>query len=566
MQTRTRLMEHALLIALWALSLPLQAFVARQMPFDHDFVPVVSLGWDWLMGGDFPAYGTLSSVTAYNMPMLIWLYLPAQIVTSHVGWAIFLTGVLLNLMGAWALLHWLGAMFGKGAGWVGATLFLFSEIAIAGSYTAWAQVQLPTLYALTSYAMWRWWRATTRDGSALWLALMGVGAFVSFMVHFASVMLFVALLIAGLLARARWTWRGLLAGGLICGALIAPYALFQLERDWVDVRAFLARESPIPQAELQAIQRDIYGGHTPAIDSPPAEVSPPADVSTPSRLERGLNLVLALPGQVWHGLVLPYWTPHLRHAIEGIFLLLGLGRALWGMGQSVRREGWRWLLAGWSETQAGRASLVVVIIVGFTLALSLMRNPPHQQLPYYYGTFVWHYALVAYGVMGVMAWLGRLPRAWLGRGIVVAWLIVGMSATVFERWQRIADWDETRHDAGNVWLYRHIEGVADAIAQAHEADSVFVVYDVLRYQTQLWWVVAWHQVDARYRAGMPFDYLLERYHGLVNHNQAGDGGVRQASGADFIVTTRIGAQAYLDDDAWGDARYFGGLVVLGRAD
>jgi len=89
------------LLALLLLSLPVKLASARLMPFDLDYAPVLRLGHEFLRGeGPFPVYGTLSSVAAYNWPMLPWLQMPALALTDSPFWAILLTQGGIGLLGA----------------------------------------------------------------------------------------------------------------------------------------------------------------------------------------------------------------------------------------------------------------------------------------------------------------------------------------------------------------------------------------------------------------------------------------------------------------------------------
>ncbi|MEL6527133.1 MAG: hypothetical protein AAFQ07_15630, partial [Chloroflexota bacterium] len=73
--------------AIWlviALSAPAKLIAAINMPWDIDIVPVVERNVQYAL----TPIGTLSSVAAYNLPMLEWMHLPAQWLTGNVWWTI----------------------------------------------------------------------------------------------------------------------------------------------------------------------------------------------------------------------------------------------------------------------------------------------------------------------------------------------------------------------------------------------------------------------------------------------------------------------------------------------
>ncbi len=249
----------SLLLLIFCLSLPVKLIAAQNMVWDIDIVPVVARGQAWLEGGAFPVYGTLSSVAAYNMPFLVWLHLPALIITDDVQIAMLMTLLVFNAIGTLYCYLAGAALFQPRTGIIAAALFTFSEISVSSSYIAWAQLLLPVFFIAVFYHVWQWRiRAQGRH-----LALAGIFATAAFMTHFAAIMLFPAMLIVALVSRARWQWRSLLVGAGVCLLLLAPYVRFQVERDFVDLRAFLTRTSPIP-AEVLAEYEQTIGQQLPA--------------------------------------------------------------------------------------------------------------------------------------------------------------------------------------------------------------------------------------------------------------------------------------------------------------
>ncbi|MCA9916218.1 MAG: glycosyltransferase family 39 protein, partial [Anaerolineae bacterium] len=216
-QPHRKLIQRRSLLALLAvilLSIPVKLIAARLLVWDLDFVPVISRGRDFLHNGTFPAYGTLSSVAAYNMPLLVWLQIPLLTITKHVPTVLIGTQLIFNLL-ATIFLYRIGSRFFNGRiGLAAAALFTFSEIGISSAYTAWAQMLLPGFFIFTLYNLMQW-AYSGRGwflGGAIFLATAAT------MTHFSAILLYPVILVFGVITHARWSKRGLTAG--IIGSLI----------------------------------------------------------------------------------------------------------------------------------------------------------------------------------------------------------------------------------------------------------------------------------------------------------------------------------------------------------
>src|SRR5690349_16475054 len=102
--------KHLLLFLIFLASLPIKFAAAQNMPFDIDIVPVLQRNLEYSL----PPVGTLSSVAAYNMPMLEWLHLPLLHLTHNAWWTIFLSLILFNFLGTIAVFKLSEAFFGTG--------------------------------------------------------------------------------------------------------------------------------------------------------------------------------------------------------------------------------------------------------------------------------------------------------------------------------------------------------------------------------------------------------------------------------------------------------------------
>jgi hypothetical protein len=548
------------------------------MGWDMDFVPVIANGLRWLEGGAFPAYGTLSSVAAYNMPFLVWLHLPALWLTRDPYATMLLTLLAWNALGT-AYAYWAGKnLLDERVGLIAAALFTFSEVGVSGSYTAWAQLLLPTFYLLVWVHVERW-RNTERGRH---LALAGIFATAAMMTHFSAVLLYGALLLFALITRARWQWRWFMGGSAVCLALVAPYLAFQVERDFVDLRAFLTRQSTIPREVMAQFEQYSYN----APPSTPAEPAPLSAAPTltnlngtpepPSRELRALYFVLSIPEQTLQGFLLFAQT---SYGLFNTVLVLLFGSALALGVYRLGQQRWHYptLTERLSRSDGGRALLLAgfcgVLIVG----LIVTRASPSAQATYYLGLVGLQMVLVAYGlVLLVDVNLARhaapLPtdqintttpalrkQGWGVRFVLVLIVLTYCFAQGAERIGRRIQHDDSAYTVQNVWLYRHIAATTDYLAAQWGANPTppRIAYDLLPDLPMFWWIPAWHTVDPLYRLGAPYDFLLYVRQGIVNANQDPIGSIDQP---DFIVTYTISLARY--DLTQYRQRQFGTIVVL----
>src|SRR5687767_2495935 len=103
---------YTLFFLMMLLSLPIKLAAARNMQWDIDIVPVLSRSVEYTV----PPVGTLSSVAAYNMPMLVWLHAPALHLTHNPYLAMLLTLLLFNLLSTLAVYGIGASMFNPRVG------------------------------------------------------------------------------------------------------------------------------------------------------------------------------------------------------------------------------------------------------------------------------------------------------------------------------------------------------------------------------------------------------------------------------------------------------------------
>ncbi|MCS6836881.1 MAG: glycosyltransferase family 39 protein [Anaerolineae bacterium] len=539
------------LLAVLLLSLPVKLVAARLMPFDLDYAPVLRLGHEFLRGeGPFPVYGTLSSVAAYNMPMLPWLQIPALALTDSPFWTILLTQGSIGLLGALALYD-LGRRWHPSVGLAAAALFSFSESGISGAYTAWAQLLLPPLFAMTYASLWRWFDDGPRAG--LWLAFGGVLATTAFMTHFSAIMLYPSMLALALLKRARWHKSGLLLGSLLSLALLAPYLAFQAERDFIDLRAFLTRTTVASPEAIQ--QASAYKPEN--IGQMPSEL--PADLledelaenattpTEPSRLERALAFALSVPRWIVQGfsLAFGYGTPVTGPLYALLALFFGLA-ALVALGQAIVR------LNAHHRLLLDDAGLVLVGLFVVVIGLIATRATPDVQASYYSGLVGLQLLLAA---LGLWHFSRLLARRWVQIVALLGLASVGLLG--LERLDRVARHDDATFTPQNAWLLLRMDETIAWIADDWRGQGApRLAYDFMPQMSVFWWVGAWHSVDASYRIGMNYDYLLWARTGWHNPNQHPYGHDDQA---DYLITYPANLSRYPQAEI---ARAFGALRVL----
>jgi len=572
-------LHHGLFIALFAISIPLKLIAAQHLAFDMDFVPIIARGTAFLDEGIFPAYGTLSSVAAYNLPFLPWLHLPALLITRDIAAVFILTGLAFNLLGTWAVYRLGGELFNPLVGLVAAALFTFSETSVSSSYTAWAQLYLPTFYALTMLFLWRW---KARD-KPIYATLAIITATAAFMTHFSAILLYPAILIFMLLASVRWHWRGILAGVFISALMGTPYLLFQIERDFVDLRAFLTRETLVEQAVL-----DRYADYKPGMME--REPHPTGDASsqiqliaqsgetTPSRTERILNFAADIPGYYVNGLLLAFndspetlrgMSPILggiasffmRDALRLLFIsgvMVALYRFVMVFRASDGMVFQRFQQA--MASTAGRYLLLLLFVLVILSGLIVTRATPDSQPTYYTGFVSVQMVLAAASlVIGMQASGERLNQSprWIHAALfIIVLVMVGFSST--NRILRVQQHDDETFSPFNAWVYASLDAAVDWMAADWQGGGTLAVsYDLFPEMAHFWWVAPWHTVDPLYGIGMSYDFMLWNDHRLRNTN---DDPLGKVENADYIVTYETGLISY--DLAGYTVQRFGAIHVL----
>ncbi len=570
-------------LILLLISVGVKLYASQLLVWEVDYVPVIARGQTWLDGGMFPAVGTLSSVAAYNMPFLTWMQIPVMIFTHDVAVILIGTQLLFNILATWFVYRLGNEMFTPTIGFVGAILFTFSETGLSSSYTAWAQLLLPGFYVMVMYSLFRW----KLDNSTLYVAMAWIISTMAFMTHFSAILLYGVIIVLWLIMRFPLNWRGLIIGVVVSASLLSPYMLFEVERDFVDLKAFFTRQTTISSdvladyAYLKPENQGQSNSPSAATDNQSASDIPTQAEPKPqsSRLERGVAWVLSMPMQVIGGLRLVF-TNDLRslreyypilHSISLILRSLleisfwaGIVLAIYRYSRAVQmryqtfpdhQRLWthriKLAVNTLTGTTAGRNLIILLFVLGIIAGLILVRAGYDQQATYYTGLFSLQFVMCAYGMIELTE-----IRGYTGRVMLLVLLLISLGA--FDRITRVANHDVTVYSPFNIALYSSINSATTWIADDWtDSDTITVSYDFMPEMAGQWWVAPWNTIDDSYRMGMAYDYLLMSYHGLENRNTDPIG---QVDNADYIVTFQAGVADYDSNDY--QIEQFGAIFVL----
>ena len=574
-----------LLLLIIVASIPVKLYAANDLVWEIDYVPVITCGYQFFASGEFPAVGTLSSVAAYNMPFLVWMQMPVMAITQHIPTILIGTQLLWGILGTIVLYLTGRAMFSPWVGVIAACLFTFSDVSISGSYTAWAQLQLPTMTIFMLYGLVQYHK--THRGR--YIAFATLAATAAFMLHFSAILFFPVVALAILLALPTVRWQGIILGIIGSTILLSPYLVFEANRDFADLKAFFTRNTQVP-AEVMAeysylkvenqppAPRDsnpttqVRPTTTPNNATPIPTNTPVPEVTTPSREQRILDYALSLPIQTVSALGLvfqstpqslatyfpPLFTVH-QVLTVGWMVLLAIG-VVGGIGYGLRLI---WTVIRQRNLQAIRQPLqtnpwvgiiAICVIIGIILmGFFVTRATPDQQPSYYTSLYMLEYLIMA----AVVVWLTqRFTSRWT-IAIVIVLVIGTTSLQAADRVTRIDNRNYDTYSSFNTWRYEPIASATQWIADDWNQETVNISYDLMPENRNLWWVAPWNTIDENYRLGMPYDALLEITHSITNTNTNPIG---DSEDADYIVVNEQGLTRY-DLNAF-DVHRFRAIYVL----
>ncbi|MBI1256436.1 MAG: hypothetical protein GC204_03100 [Chloroflexi bacterium] len=238
-ETKTLHFQHILpLLIIAVCATPIWIYSFQDLRWSPDIVPVLQLGREWLNGGLFPLHGTVSSFGTLNPPGLVWLYIPAQIVTGDIPTIIISTSLIWALFGVFLFYGLCHEFFGNRLASIATALYVFNPLVIEGSYTAWAQYVIIPIYVAFVYALLRWHRTrqVMYGGVALVLVI------VAFSIHFSAIVLVGVFVLITAIEYKTLRLKPILACVVISFLWLAPYLYFEAGRSWADLQAlFLNR-------------------------------------------------------------------------------------------------------------------------------------------------------------------------------------------------------------------------------------------------------------------------------------------------------------------------------------
>ena len=561
---------QVLFILLLLLSVAVKVFASRHLAWEADYVPLISRAQAWLAGGDFPAVGTLSSVAAYNMPFMVWMQLPALLLTDDIRIALVATQLAFNLLTTSLIFAFGARLFGSVCGLVAAALFTFSDTGISSAYTAWAQLLLPGFVVIFSYFLYQ-----AHAERRTWpVAATLIAATAAFMTHFSAVLLYGIILVFGLLFRSLDNARGVTIGLAVSALMLAPYLAFEASADFVDLKAFFTRKTALsaqalaeyaylkPEAQFAAQPPTV--AHSAAADQ---AASDQGGQITTTRLQRALAWLASIPLQFVQSLRLLFQldlntirqqAPTLHHLYAVLRALLeacfwaGLAHAVYTVARRcvgdlrampAEQRQLRAALRLWQvqlrALPAGGNLFLLLIISGISAGLILARAGPAEQPSYYLGLISLQYLACAY----VFQLARDNQRV---RSLLILLVAAYVSLGAADRILFVANHDPSAHTPLNLSLYSSLNEAAAWIAADWAGDSPLTIsYDLFPEMSWHWWIAPWNTVDPGYRMGMALDYLLASYHGLMNANL---NPVGLADNPDYIITSAPGLLRHKDGD------------------
>lgn len=561
----------ALVLILFVISLAIKLYAAQDLIWDYDVVPVIGRGMGFFESGTFPAYGTLSSIGVFNMPGLVWMQMPVMVFSKDIPTILIVTQLFWNLIGTLAIFRLGRRLFNPTAAVIAAAVWTFSEFSITGSFTAWAQLHLPTFTALLLLFLYEWYETK----SAQYFALAIITASGAFMIHFSAIMFYPLIFVFWLLIRPPLKIKGLLVGGFVSLILLSPYLSFQIEREFQDLKGFVSNKSQLSGAIMESVQHlkpEAQLDLTTETFTETPVVEAPAPATTETRILRRLSAlgqhIINLPLFILQGFItflkpgsvvlekhlgLLGWLFGLIQSVLLLILYAGMG---WGFYQFLKQSRLNWAtqetgkrarllqrFVFWqrqlSQTENGKIVSLSLLGISYIVMLWLLKITPQTQSTYFIGLS----AFVAV-LLGVFLEKLRRKLPFQTRiqnqilvGVVVVMAVIGSA----EPLTRIAFRDEMAMEPFNIWRYERIESVMAWIAADTEKSQIRISYDLLKDIPHFWWVAAFHAIDPAYRTGMAHDYLLKQQFQIMNENQSGDG---LSENPDYIVVLASGMERY----------------------
>lgn len=215
--------------------------------FKYDEAQVSSLALDLVRRHSFPQTSILTSGGFHNPPLMVYLTaIPLVVSTSPLVVTAFFTA--LNALAVGGLYLAARRLFGEVEALTAALLYAVGPLAIHYSRKIWAPDAMPPFTVLLFAGL----ALGLADGQGWWLAAALVALAVLVQLHQAAIVLLpvTALLLALFGRRLPWrrfsSWSGGLAGVIGFGLLLLPYFLYELQRQFADLRGMASQVGSHP--------------------------------------------------------------------------------------------------------------------------------------------------------------------------------------------------------------------------------------------------------------------------------------------------------------------------------
>lgn len=445
----------------WCFSVPIKLIAAQNMDWSIDFVAVVAQAQATWNGGGFPLHGILSSVAAYNPPFLVWLHLPTSFVIHDPFWIIFLTMIVFNFFSTFFIYRAGEILVNQQVGFIAAILFTFSDMGISSAYLNWAQLLLPGFMAFCIDGLMRWHHYRDMHYGIQ----AGLGALCAFMTHFSAILYFPALLLGALFLRVKWSWRWSILGIILGSLIISPYLKFQLERSFIDVQAFIRRESLISRDVIEEYQRLSSNGIESSAEPIVSTMTVPRVETAPSffthLIQTSLNLILYLI----EALALFQFMSMRTHPnlifVDVLIRFISLMGFVWIFVKWLKLSSsyFKRVLGAVNDSKIAK-NLLMILMIWFTIFIGLVATSatPTRQYTYYTSLIPIHLWLASYVLVRMMSFR---QNSYLSYAIVIGGVVLVCFAASAERIARVILYDYQSFSIYNAWLYRHVSGVVE---------------------------------------------------------------------------------------------------------
>ena len=540
-------------IAVIGLTLAQQGWRSRL--FNFDLIPYTDETAALLAGERLPEKGTLTSFGSYTPPGTAWLLAPGMAFMSDlrlyeaIGCAILYVGTLAGVFALAALLAPVSLAVLAAAVWG------LSESGFFFAHSLWPRGH-PFFFVWMVYFTVQWIRRR-HDG---WLAA-------AILIWAAGMFVFMEIAPAVVMLPAAWwfyrppvRWRTLVFAGSIAFCIWLPYLRFESERDFIDIRSQLFRQTMYPQpnagwCDPSLLPTEWIETHTEQggflkqalwTVTGRAEFGPSMAMANFESALSGAWVLLAIG--VMGGLLAPVLiaasgiSPRAFQYCGALLVVAPILVNEWTVSKFLSEDG---ILDGQSVL-AVRSYGLAFLGVGACLVLFAKRLPKwHDRLSTHIGRFRNLENLKIVALCLALPWAALLisadaPRPerfwwlWSVQAVVLAAFlallkdrvvrlvlcacVLTVSAVNVSSVARLESWATEGWAGKDAAALRAVDTVAQSMMNRGTGTSA-IGYEIefQRFMATL------HATDHRYKVGKEFDFVFLRRHGLTNSNTCAEG-------------------------------------------